>query len=213
VAYDSVVAETEVQQARPRCRVHNIAMGDDGRCLLCARERSAPASTTSRNPWPVIGFVMAAFLVLLGAYALKRSLDRPTATADVTTTPDPPPQDAPAAGEEAAIPPPPRPQKPRPEDPERRERELDAEMRRVPITMYGTASCGYCKKAREWFAKNDYRYRERDPEKDKTSLAELEKINPQGQVPTFDIDGFVVVGFAPRNVEVALRQAAKQRLE
>ncbi len=208
------VADTEVNGGRARCRVHNIAMGDDGRCLLCARDRPDP-EPAARGPWPIVGVGAVIFFVVLGAYALRRQSDRQTPIPDpVAAQPRANPAPQPPQGAQAPAPQGADPKKiaeQRRQEALDRQEAIEDEMHNVPITVYATAKC--CDKMRTWLADNDYSFREKDPEKDESAREQLSKLNPAKSVPTFDIDGVGVVGFTPRRVELVLRQAAIKRLE
>lgn len=71
---------------------------------------------------------------------------------------------------------------------------------RPPVTMYATAWCGVCARARTFLAQNGVRYVERDIEKDPAAARELrEKAAKAGVdasgVPVFDVGGRIVAGF------------------
>ncbi len=68
------------------------------------------------------------------------------------------------------------------------------------VTMYSTAWCGVCKKARQFLAKQGVKYVEKDIEKDPGASAELQAkaakagVKASG-VPVFDIGGKLINGF------------------
>ena len=85
-------------------------------------------------------------------------------------------------------------------------------MRRVPIDMYVTRWCPVCNKARAWLRTNRYQFVEYDVETNRNARRTQKQLNPRGSVPTFYIDGRVLVGFSAGSVKTALKQRAKQRL-
>jgi len=86
----------------------------------------------------------------------------------------------------------------------------DAQKKRLDITMYSTAWCGYCKKARNWFKKHGIPYVEKDVEKDAAGAAEFQKITGgRGGVPVITVGNDVIRGFAERRLEMAIERAAK----
>jgi glutaredoxin len=89
---------------------------------------------------------------------------------------------------------------------------IEAEMHRVPITMYATQWCPYCAKARAWFGSNGYRYAELDVDADESAKRTRDELVPRGGVPVFTVGGVVVDGFSAGSMEGALRRAAERRL-
>ena len=65
--------------------------------------------------------------------------------------------------------------------------------RPLNITMYSTADCGYCKRARRYFAANNLRYVERDISNPQNH-AQWTRLGGRG-VPLFVINGQVSSGF------------------
>ncbi|MEK7513139.1 MAG: glutaredoxin family protein [Patescibacteria group bacterium] len=63
------------------------------------------------------------------------------------------------------------------------------------ITIYTTPTCVYCKMAKEFFAKNNTPYTEKDVMADDAAREEMIKKSGQLGVPVIDIDGTIVVGF------------------
>lgn len=90
--------------------------------------------------------------------------------------------------------------------------ELAAAKRRVAITMYATKWCGVCRQARTYMKKEGISFTERDVEASQTASRRHREINPRGTVPTFDIDGQVLIGFNQARFEDALSRAARSRL-
>ncbi len=84
-------------------------------------------------------------------------------------------------------------------------------MREVTVVMYGTTWCPACRRARGWLEGSGLRYRILDIEKDPAAGAEHKRINRSGSIPTFDIDGQVVVGLNPDRIVAAVRRAAEAR--
>ncbi len=68
---------------------------------------------------------------------------------------------------------------------------------RGAITLYGTDWCSYSREARQWLRAEGVTFTEHDVDLDPTARARLRAINPRGSVPTFDVDGQVLVGFSP----------------
>lgn len=85
--------------------------------------------------------------------------------------------------------------------------EAQAVPAQAPVTMYSTAWCGVCKKARGFLTQNGVAFVEKDIEKDKGAAAELaQKAREAGVdasgVPVFDVGGRIMPGFdGPRLLE------------
>ncbi|MEZ4440455.1 MAG: glutaredoxin domain-containing protein [Polyangiaceae bacterium] len=88
---------------------------------------------------------------------------------------------------------------------------LDEAMREVPITMYMATWCPVCRKARGWLQEGGFRFTEFDVETNPRAGRVLRSLNPRGTIPMFDIDGRILIGFAPELLEGAIRRAAEER--
>ncbi len=229
VSYDRNVAVSDQQGDRPRCPIHNIAKGNDGRCLLCQRNRPE-VPEEPRSAWPWVVTVALLGFGALGAYALW-GRDSGDASPVVATTPEPAPlpdegETRPASGQPVA---------PAPNfrsieqkrdgvraDRDAREAQIAQEMKSVPITMYAPPSCGLCNYARLWFQEKGYSITEKPPPADDAAGATEPAGNAgaasqpkpeQKPVPTFDVDGISVRGFSEARMERVIRQAAVKRLQ
>jgi glutaredoxin len=94
---------------------------------------------------------------------------------------------------------------------ERSERAVEAETRNVRVVMYTIKKCDMCDVARTWMRDKGMAFREVDLDADATGLEAMRKLTPSDQVPVFDVDGEVLVGFGPTNVLGAVRRAADKR--
>lgn len=71
------------------------------------------------------------------------------------------------------------------------------------VTIYTTPSCVYCKMAKEFFAKNNVAYEEKNVVVDLQAREDMVKKSGQMGVPVIEVDGTVIVGFdQPRLKEV-----------
>lgn len=77
----------------------------------------------------------------------------------------------------------------------------------VSVTLYTTSWCGYCKKARALLLRNGIPFRERDVEHDPSAESAHRRLNPDGGVPTFDIEGDVFTGYSPARIANSLERA------
>jgi glutaredoxin len=81
----------------------------------------------------------------------------------------------------------------------------------VHVVVYTTPWCQYCKKAKAWMNSNGIAYEERDIELSSEYARSMRDINPGGGIPTFDIEGDVMVGFSPDGLTARMRSAAQRR--
>lgn len=63
------------------------------------------------------------------------------------------------------------------------------------VILYTTPTCVYCKMAKEFFAKNNITYEERDVAVDMQAREEMMQKSHQLGVPVIDIEGEIFVGF------------------
>ena len=73
------------------------------------------------------------------------------------------------------------------------------------VEMFATSWCGYCKKAREFFAARGIAITEYDIETDAAAAQRKQEIFPSPGVPLVVINGKPIHGFAPHAYEQALR--------
>ena len=72
------------------------------------------------------------------------------------------------------------------------------------VTIYTTPSCVYCKMAKEFFAKNNVAYEEKNVATDLQAREEMLEKSQQLGVPVIDVDDSIIIGFDRKNLEVAL---------
>ena len=63
------------------------------------------------------------------------------------------------------------------------------------ITIYSTPSCVYCKMAKEYLAKKNIPYQEKDVASDIKARDDMVQKSGQLGVPVIDVDGDIIVGF------------------
>ena len=96
-------------------------------------------------------------------------------------------------------------------DPERERRIHEAEST-VDVTVYGASWCSSCKQTRAWLDQQGIAYNDKDIDKDPQMRVRLHALNPSGTIPTLDIEGQVVVGYAPGEISAAIRRAAAKKV-
>jgi len=72
------------------------------------------------------------------------------------------------------------------------------------VLMYTTPSCVYCKMTKEFFAKNNVAFEEKDVASDAVAREEMLEKSQQLGVPVIDVDGMIIIGFDKKNLETAL---------
>ncbi len=75
----------------------------------------------------------------------------------------------------------------------------------MAITLYTTPSCSFCRKAKDFFRKNQVRFTEYNVARDQRRADEMVRKSGQMGVPVIDINGKIIVGFNQSEVERALR--------
>ncbi len=214
-----------------RCAEHGLAVGPDGGCVLCRRARRA----TKRPPtfvWKLVGGAVLVMAALVGAWTLaaRRVIlteAAPTASASIApelvappiAAPPPEPHRVPMPTEARPLPslsvpavslggadaatdaPPPT------------AAELGAALRATPVLMYTTQWCPVCRRARQYFAQQGIRWRERDIDASREARDELVRRTGRTSVPTIELDGVLLPpGFDEPELGQALVNSLERRL-
>lgn len=87
---------------------------------------------------------------------------------------------------------------------------LAAASEAVSIEMYSAAWCAACARAKEWLRAENIRYHEIDVDQRSGAMGQLAVLNPHRTLPTFDVQGEVLVGFEPDRLASAIRGAASR---
>jgi glutaredoxin 3 len=87
----------------------------------------------------------------------------------------------------------------------------------VRVVVYTTSWCPVCKQAKAWMVGHGVAFEERDIEASSDNARKILTINPRSSIPTFDVEGDVMVGFSEEQLvsmmqRAADRQAARRRL-
>jgi glutaredoxin len=205
-----------------RCGVHGLVVGADDRCVVCRRGDPATGSAKTSQEWPLVIALsfFAALLVFSGGYWLTRKLATNNAVPIVPPAMAPPaPSEAeaeykdttpirrqaqpPRPGDEAQRPP----EKPK----ELTQDELEQMKRGVKVTMYMTGPCSLCSTARTFLRGRRYKLTELDIDASPTDKVLLEAVNPAASVPTFDIEGKVLIGYDRQILDKAIEDAARSK--
>jgi glutaredoxin len=216
-----------------RCAAHGLAIGPDGECVLCRRDRrSGPRSR--RAVWGWVGGAVA----LVGGVAAAASIAAGGEVASAPTASEQSPSEAPSevVAPELAAPP----YEPRPppvptvaeapptaeasadvpaardagaEGARPTQADLERALRATPVMMYTTRGCPFCRKARQYFAQQGIAYRERDIDANEEAREELERRTGRTSVPTIELDGVLLPpGFNEAAIGRALVTSLERRL-
>jgi glutaredoxin len=81
----------------------------------------------------------------------------------------------------------------------------------VRIVVYTASWCSVCRHAKAWMGSRGIAYEEHDIEASRDDARALRLLNPRGSIPTFDVEGDVLVGFSERSLMDTLQRAARRR--
>ncbi len=76
------------------------------------------------------------------------------------------------------------------------------------LTIYTTSVCPWCKKTKEFLKENKIPYTEKDATKPENQKEMVEKSGQTG-VPVLDINGIIVVGYAPKEIMKLVKKGKK----
>lgn len=76
----------------------------------------------------------------------------------------------------------------------------------MAISIYSTPSCSYCVLAKNYFRKNNIAFIDYNVATDMDKANEMVKKSGQMGVPVLDINGRILVGFNPKDIEKALHR-------
>lgn len=77
---------------------------------------------------------------------------------------------------------------------------------RPNIVIFGTPSCGWCKKAKDYFRVSGYNYRYLDVSKDASALKDMVRKTGQQGVPQIWINNRAIIGFDKAKIEGLLQK-------
>ncbi len=76
----------------------------------------------------------------------------------------------------------------------------------MAITVYSTPSCSYCRLAKDYFRKHNIPFTDYNVASDKAKADEMVRKSGQMGVPVLDINGRILVGFNPAEIEKAIHR-------
>ena len=84
-------------------------------------------------------------------------------------------------------------------------------MRDFHVVVYTTGWCSVCKRAKAWMTSQGIAYEERNIEQSSEYAGRMRAINPRGSIPTFDVEGQVLVGFSEQGLVASMQDAARRQ--
>jgi glutaredoxin 3 len=75
----------------------------------------------------------------------------------------------------------------------------------MSISVYSTPSCPYCTMVKNWLKTRKVPFQEFDVSRDQRKAEEMVRKSGQMGVPVVDVNGRILVGFQPAEIEKALR--------
>ncbi len=76
----------------------------------------------------------------------------------------------------------------------------------MAISVYSTPTCSYCTLAKDYFRKNKIPFTDYNVASDRAKADEMVRKSGQMGVPVLDINGRILVGFNPAEIERALHR-------
>ena len=80
----------------------------------------------------------------------------------------------------------------------------------MSIEIYTATWCGACTRAKSWMRDQGIAYVEVDVEHRAGAMEQLRMLNPRATLPTFDVDGEILVGFHADRLAMAITGAAER---
>ena len=77
------------------------------------------------------------------------------------------------------------------------------------VIVYTTPTCPFCKMAMNYLRENGIDFVEKDVSIDREAAKEMIEKSGQMGVPVIDINGKIIVGFVPEEIEKAVRESKK----
>jgi glutaredoxin 3 len=76
----------------------------------------------------------------------------------------------------------------------------------VSVIVYSTPSCSFCSMAKDFLKKKQVAFEEYDVSRDRRKADEMVRKSGQMGVPVLDVNGRILVGFRPAEIESALKR-------
>jgi len=76
----------------------------------------------------------------------------------------------------------------------------------MSVTVYSTPSCSYCTMVKEFLKKKQIPFTDYDVSRDQGRADEMIRKSGQMGVPVVDVNGRILVGYRPAEIENALKR-------
>jgi glutaredoxin 3 len=76
----------------------------------------------------------------------------------------------------------------------------------MSVVVYSTPSCGYCSMVKDFLRKKQIPFEEYDVSRDQRRADEMVRKSGQMGVPVVDVNGRILVGYRPAEIESALKR-------
>jgi glutaredoxin 3 len=76
----------------------------------------------------------------------------------------------------------------------------------VSVVVYSTPSCAYCGMVKDFLRKKQVAFEEYDVSRDPRKADEMVRKSGQMGVPVVDVNGRILVGYRPAEIESALKR-------
>lgn len=76
----------------------------------------------------------------------------------------------------------------------------------MSVTVYSTPSCSYCTLVKEFLRKKQVPFTDYDVSRDQRRADEMIRKSGQMGVPVVDVNGRILVGYRPTEIENALKR-------
>ena len=76
----------------------------------------------------------------------------------------------------------------------------------MSVVVYSTPSCPYCTMVKDFLKKKQIRFEEYDVSRDERRADEMVRKSGQMGVPVVDVNGRILVGYRPAEIESALKR-------
>ncbi|RKX92208.1 MAG: NrdH-redoxin [Spirochaetes bacterium] len=76
----------------------------------------------------------------------------------------------------------------------------------MAVTVYSTPSCSYCRLAKDYLRKHNIPFNDYNVANDRAKADEMVRKSGQMGVPVLDVNGRILVGFNPAEIERALHR-------
>ena len=74
----------------------------------------------------------------------------------------------------------------------------------MPVTVYSTPTCPYCKLAKAFLTEHNVAFKDIDVSADQEQAQKMIQLSGQMAVPVIDVDGEIIIGFDQKKLAKAV---------